>query len=428
MKRIIILALTATSLVLSAQNERLSIVQYNLMWFRTSSPPCTHNQGATARDGELETIFNYTNPDIFIVNELGANPSNASFINSNILNKNSNRYHHASFTTNGSSLSNMLFYDSSKVALYDQDFIDKDLSNNSLVRGIDVYKMYYKDAKFSLGADTVFFTLITAHLKAGSTNTDALQRADATEALMDYLENHLNDENVMFCGDFNVKTNSEPAFQNLINHSSAPGENFFDPVNQLGAWGSNANYAAYHTQSTRSASNGCHSGGGLDDRFDFILISDGIKSGTNNIKYVPNSYTTIGQDGNHYNQSVNSATNSNVPSSIADALYDFSDHLPVRLEIDITKSDIGLAEKPLEERFEFNNPIQEQLKLSFKIELSENVQIRIMNLTGRIVFEGNLEPGTTEKTYNTEGLSKGIYLMSLRSKSGEIITKKIIKK
>lgn len=397
------------------------------MWFRTSAP-CTHSQTATARDNELETIFNYANPDIFIVNELGANPSNASFINTSILNKNSNRYHHASFTSNGSSLSNMMFYDSSKVVLYGQDFIDKDLSNNSLVRGIDVYKMYYKDAKFSLGADTVFFTIVTAHLKAGSTNTDALQRFDATEALMDYLENHLNDKNVMFCGDFNVKTNSEPAFQKLVNNSSAPSENFFDPVNQVGAWGSNANYAAYHTQSTRSSANGCHSGGGLDDRFDFILISDEIKSGTNNVKYVPNSYITIGQDGNHYNQSVNSGTNSNVPSSIADALYTFSDHLPVRLEIDITKSDIGIAEKPLEERVEFNNPIQDQLRLRFNVELSENVEIRIMNLTGKIVFEGSLEPGSTEKTYNTEGLSKGIYLISLRSASGEVMTKKIIKR
>ncbi len=397
------------------------------MWFRTSAP-CTHNQSATARDGELETIFNYLSPDIFIVNELGANPSNAPFINSSILNKNSNRYHHASFTSNGSSLSNMMFYDSSKVVLYDQDFIEKDLSNNSLVRGIDVYKMYYKDPKFSLGADTVYFTVITAHLKAGSTNADVFQRLDATEALMDYLENYLHDENVIFGGDFNVKTNSEPAFLKLVNYSNAPNENFLDPVNQLGAWGSNSNYAAYHTQSTRSAASGCHSGGGLDDRFDFLLISDEIKNGTNKVKYVPNSYSTIGQDGNHYNSSVNSGTNGNVPSTIADALYDFSDHLPVRLEIDITKSNIGLAEKPLEERVEYNNPIQDQLRINFKIELSENVEIKILNLTGSVVFEGSLEAGSKEKIYNTQALAKGIYLMSLRSMSGEVITKKIIKK
>lgn len=397
------------------------------MWFRTSAP-CTHDQSATARDSELETIFNYMSPDIFLVNELGANPSNASYINSSILNKNINRYHHASFTTNGSSLSNMMFYDSSKVVLYGQDFIDKDLSNNSLVRGIDVYKMYYKDPKFSLGADTVYFTLITAHLKAGSTNADAFQRLDATEALMDYLENHLHDENVIFGGDFNVKTNSEPAFLKLVNNSNAPTENFLDPVNQLGAWGSNSNYAAYHTQSTRSASSGCHSGGGLDDRFDFILISDEIKNGSNKVKYVPNSYSTIGQDGNHYNGSVNSGSNGSVPSSIADALYDFSDHLPVRLEIDITKSNIGLAEKPMEDQIEFNNPIQDQLRINFSIELRENVEIKIMNLTGKIVFEGILEAGSKEKTYNTQALPKGIYLMNLRSRSGEVTTKKIIKK
>tara|TARA_R110002096_G_scaffold276109_3_gene470069 strand:+ start:133102 stop:134385 length:1284 start_codon:yes stop_codon:yes gene_type:complete len=427
MKRIIILVLSLSSFIVSAQNERLSIVQYNLMWYRTSAP-CTHNQSNTARDSELETIFNFANPDIFVVNEMGANPQNASFMNSSIFNKNSNRYHYASFTSNGSSLSNMLFYDSSKVVLFGQDFIDKDLSNNSLVRGIDVYKMYYKDAKFSQGADTVFFAIITAHLKAGSTNTDALQRLDATEALMDYLDNHLSIENVIFCGDFNVKTNSEPSFQKLINYSSAPSENFFDPVNQLGAWGSNANFASYHTQSTRSASSGCHSGGGLDDRFDFILISEEIKLGTEEIQYVPNSYSTIGQDGNHYNQSVNSGANGNVPSNIADALYNFSDHLPVRLQIDIKKSDIGIPEKNLEGRIEFNNPIQDLLKLKFDKELSENVELKIMNLTGRVVFQGILEAGTMEQSYNTENLSKGIYLMSFRSKSGEQISKKIVKR
>ncbi len=46
---------------------------------------------------------------------------------------------------------------------------------------------------------------------------------------------------------------------------------FHDPLNQLGEWGSNEDYAALHTQSTHSGSeDACFSGGGMDDRFDLF--------------------------------------------------------------------------------------------------------------------------------------------------------------
>ncbi|MCK4339306.1 MAG: T9SS type A sorting domain-containing protein, partial [Candidatus Cloacimonetes bacterium] len=69
-------------------------------------------------------------------------------------------------------------------------------------------------------------------------------------------------------------------------------------------------------------------GGGLDDRFDFIFTSYEINNDSG-IEYIDSSLTYFGNDGNHFNQSVNYSTNSAVPDSVADALYYASDHLPV---------------------------------------------------------------------------------------------------
>lgn len=427
MKRIATIVSVLIYFSSSAQFERLSLVQYNLMWYRASSAPCTHNQNPSNRDNELKTILNYSNPDIFIVNELGANPSNGPFLKDFVLDQNGPRYLQSSYSNNNfSSLTNLMFYDSAKVKLWGQDFIDKDLSGNSLVRGIDVYKLYYKDKKLSQGADTVFFAIITGHLKAGNGTPEALERLDATEAVMDYVENHLSIDNVIFCGDFNVYSNSEPAFQKLINYSDTS-ENFVDPIQQLGAWNNNSNYAAFHTQSTHSSGSGCYSGGGLDDRFDFILISEELKSGRKNLKFVPNSYLAIGQDGNHFNQSVNNGTNGNVPSSIANALYNFSDHLPVRMQLDVKLSSIGITENPFN-RLSFTNPIDRRLALSFGKPFESSVAVQLISITGKVVYAAFAEAGTKKFTITTAALPKGIYILHLRNIEGESIIKKIIKR
>ena len=430
MKKYLSILIVTLSYSLSAQTETITLLQYNLMYYRAGSSPCTHTLSPTQRDNKLKDIVAYAQPHIFVVNELGSNPANAAFVKDFVLNINGNsNFRTANYSNNSfSSIRNMLFYDSSKVELHNQSFIDKDLSGSNLVRVIDLYRMYYKDSKFSLGADTVFFTVVVAHLKAGNSNSDALERLEATEALMSHLENSVSDNNVIFCGDFNIYKNSEPAFQKITNYTDAS-ENFFDPINQLGNWNNNSNYAAYHTQSTHASSSGCFSGGGMDDRFDFILISEEIKNGTEKVKYIPNSYLALGQDGNHYNQSVNSGTNSSVPSSIANALYDFSDHLPVRMQIEITKSDIGLAENLAEEnKLSNNNPISNELKLQFQKPLQKGISIKLISLTGKEVLKTFLNKGENKISLDTQNLPNGIYFLSIQYQDGSKIVKKIIKR
>ena len=100
-----------------------------------------------------------------------------------------------------------------------------------------------------------------------------------------------------------------------------------DPISTPGNWHNSSSYSLVHTQSTRSSneSDGGASGG-MDDRFDQLLISSGFD-------YIEDSYTSFGNDGNHFNSSINSGNNSAVSNSMANALYNASDHLPVYMDI-----------------------------------------------------------------------------------------------
>ncbi|MDP8203389.1 MAG: T9SS type A sorting domain-containing protein, partial [Candidatus Tenebribacter mawsonii] len=66
----------------------------------------------------------------------------------------------------------------------------------------------------------------------------------------------------------------------------------------------------------------------LDDRFDFIFSSYQLNNGSG-LEYIDNTITSFGNDGLHFNLSINAGTNSAVSQEVADALYNASDHLPV---------------------------------------------------------------------------------------------------
>ncbi|MEZ4784893.1 MAG: hypothetical protein R3F28_12555 [Candidatus Kapaibacterium sp.] len=73
--------------------------------------------------------------------------------------------------------------------------------------------------------------------------------------------------------------------------------------------------------------------GGMDDRFDQILLSPALLS-----RYLPGSYTSFGNDGNHFNDSINAMPNTAVSPELAQALHDASDHLPVYLDLVFEKN------------------------------------------------------------------------------------------
>ena len=401
---------------LSGQTENIKVLQYNLMYYKASSAPCTHSRTTTQRDNDLKTIVSSQNPDIFLVNELGPSAVNPLVMMADILNVNGiNHFQRASSSNNSSSnLVNMLFFNKDKFVLKAQDKIELDINNAPLIRVIDFYHLYVKDAGLgSPGVDTVFFSIGLAHLKAGNSSSDATARDRATQAVMDYIDN-LGEANVLFAGDLNVYSSNQAAFQNLVNYSTNPAISLNDPISQLGSWNNNSNFATVHTQSTHSSSNGCFSGGGMDDRFDFILASDAIINNTDGLSY--KSYRTVGQDGGSYNNNLSTNNNTAVSSSVASALFNFSDHLPVMLEMEASVSGIGLSEDELlAKAWHFKNPVQSQINIYLDELLRERkLEVNLYDLLGKKV-KSVLSHNSKTVNVPTGALSQGIYLLSLSS-------------
>ncbi|MFP4663401.1 MAG: endonuclease/exonuclease/phosphatase family protein [Bacteroidales bacterium] len=313
------------SVALKAQ-DTITMMQYNLLYYGNYTDWCTQsNNDMTDKADYIATIVEHVKPDIFTVNEMDGSTYAAGHLLGNALNIDGTTYYGMSYP--GSDyLINMLYYDSRKLELVNHYAINTDL------RKIDIYVLQSLQT-----ADPVEFHVAVAHLKAGNGDQEAVLRAQMTEDFMNYLSGFSNQTNWIFAGDLNVYDANEAAYQNLVNPNVGDVV-FNDPVNQAGSWHINYSFRDYHTQSTHTDYDDCPSGGGLDDRFDFILVSDDVLSGVNDFIYVEDSYEALGQDGNHYNTSLIDGYNSAAPSEVIDALYNNSDHLPV-----IAKFAIGEA-------------------------------------------------------------------------------------
>jgi endonuclease/exonuclease/phosphatase family metal-dependent hydrolase len=361
------------------------------------------------------------NPDIIAVCELG-NLQNGNYMTNyilgNSLNVNGETKWQAAAPTNqsGSYLINGLFYDKTKFMLMSQPIVVTD------VRDINIYKL-----KSLQTTETTYFYVVVLHLKAG--NDDQVARTEMISELTNYLSILGSNENFIIVGDFNVYKSSENCFQLLVDPSD-PAYTFHDPINQLGNWNDNDYYSDYHTQSTHNDySNDCFSYGGMDDRFDFILVSSSIKDGTANIKYVDDSYFAVGQDGNRFNSNLTNPTNTTLPSNVINALYNMSDHLPVIAEFQIgdNSSVISLSST---DNFYANvvNPSDGIIRYQLKTNLKTNVNVNIYTSVGQKVYSTQInstEDGTY--THDISNFANGIYIMSFEGE-GIYQSYKIVKK
>ena len=194
----------------------------------------------------------------------------------------------------------------------------------------------------------VEFNVYGVHLKASSGSSNANQRLQETTILRNHL-NNLAPNFFIVGGDFNIYSNnssSEPAFDMLTSSSDDNDGQMFDPINRIGHWHNNSSYSDVHTQSPRTSSFGGGANGGMDDRFDWLFVSQSILDQDSPMQYVEDTYWAVGNDGNHFNDAINDGNNNSVSEEIADALHDASDHLPVYMDVwfdDITYSDQGIV-------------------------------------------------------------------------------------
>lgn len=427
--RIILFIMSLLGSMYLLGSDTLKVMNYNLLNYRNSTAQCDgSNNDANLKDGYLKSILQFTKPDIFTCNELGSNLVNASRILDNALNTNGTDYYEqAQFSNNGfSAITNMLFYDKRKLTLAGQVAVKKDLQNVDLVRVIDIYTLYFNTSA-KPGGDTIFLKVIVAHLKAGNTNDDKTERAKMTEALMEYLGKQTKRYNYLIAGDFNVQTQTEVSFQNLVNYKTEA-IRFYDPVDALGSWNDNSNYSNLHTQSTHgSGGNACFSAGGMDDRFDFILMSKEIKDRQKKISYLENTYKALGNDGGRFNSDINGTTNKSVPKTILDALYGMSDHVPVLANFLVETNPLKTT-FPAKTDFKVSSNFNTSIEIKNTELANQKVKAHLYNLTGKsIVNENMIFDNDGRIILNTEFLNPGIYILNLQLQSNQSVHFKLIK-
>ena len=393
---------------LNAQ-ETITVMQYNLLEYgnyQSGFAECYETNNNTQRKDEcIRILMDYVKPDILTVCEFGATQALLNDFMRHNLNTGVDYWKSDNIINyNHSNIINHIFYDSRKMEL------KKHVALQTKPRDTDIYELYMKTPEL-LSGDTIKLVCIVAHPKAGM-GYQAERRALMQKA-MDYINQHYGNDNVLIMGDFNMYTSNETGYQLLTRTYDNQDILFVDPVAGPGVcnWNANAQFAQYHTQSTRRYSEECFSGGGLDDRFDFILMSDKIYMGFNRIRYVNNSYHAVGNDGFHFDQSINQGYNAAVPAEVAEALYDASDHLPVTMKMTLY-SQWDLEEHADHGLSVFPNPASGRLTVSI------NGDYRIANVMGQLLMTGTVNDGDID----VSGLPAGIYFLSING-----VTQKFVK-
>ena len=283
----------------------------------------------TDRQAAFQTVLEASNPDILLMQEI-VDAAGADLI-LNSLNAGGVQYARANFI-NGVDTDNMLFYRTSIGSLISQNEIPTTL------REISEYVM-------QIGDNQIRF--YSAHLKASSGSTNEQRRLDEVTVLRNYLNDLPAGTEFVIVGDFNMYDSGEPAYQKFIANEADNDGRAEDPLlseGGVGNWHINPAFAQFHTQSPRTTQFGGGANGGLDDRFDFILTSFGINDNAD-VELIPGTYTAFGNDGNHFDTSILDGPNSVVSATVAQALHDASDHLPVYADF-VSLSSGGTGNNP----------------------------------------------------------------------------------
>ncbi|MCQ2285413.1 MAG: T9SS type A sorting domain-containing protein [Bacteroidales bacterium] len=422
------LFLTAIFLWTMAVNatDTIKMMQYNLMYYTENAPDgCDNNTNALSKkENCIKTIIQYVKPDVLCVNEIGKTDEYANRLLVNALNQDNIDYYAFCPTVSnntGITIGNRLFYDTRKLVYENSYYFPTGLTY------FNCYQFYCRSAELEKG-DTTRLTFIVTHLKSGSYEENQESRTMQVQTFLEQLKNSGRKENFILSGDFNIGNASEYAFQLLIDNGD---NDFYDPINQIGEWHDNSDYAMYHTQSTHSgyASGICFSGGGFDNRYDLILVSPDVYFGTNGVKSINSSYTTVGQDGKRLNKGLlHPANTSGIPENVLDALYNSSDHLPVTMEIEVDATAVGVKELSGKMKVNIVNPILDnKLEISLYNQTPTTHTLDVFTADGRQITTQTFQGIGQQHQEIAFPYSSGIYIIKITDDKGHSIAKKVIK-
>ena len=440
----VFLLLTILYFNANAQDDTLKVMTYNVLNY---GDVCQGNNKVMRT--YLNKIIAYTQPDILGLVKMQPVKRTLTDINgylpidfcdsmvTYVLNPGGNiQYSYCKFTNEARGADmNVLFYNKQKLGYLYTNVLTVNITD------FDLFKFYYKDSNLLVTNDSTYLYIVLFHTQSGKDATTRNAQLASTLASLQSRFSKL--PNIIMMGDFNLRTSVETGYNTLVNNTNKDfqfNDPPFSPDKQLtypASWQGNNIFSKYFTTSTRFDlvhPNSCGTDGGAKDWYDHILFSPWMLTGENFISYVPNSYKTIGNDGNHFGLSINDSTsavkNSSAPDSVINAIYQLSNKYPVMSSIAIKSNLTGISPKDPElyyvgakeiERegaffINITNPIDQQFILDINPLLAEMiVNYQIVDSKGMYLTQSSCLLKELTTKLNAENIPQGIFILRVNN-------------
>lgn len=411
MKKCLLFFLVLTSLESNAQ-DTLKAMFYNVYRYPAAPP--------AGRETILREILDEYHPDLLMVCEL-VSELGADRILDTALQNNHHDFSRAVFVPNHSepydTLQQMVFYNKRKLELLDQSYL------LTPVRDINHYTFRLVNNL----PDTVYLEAFVTHLKSGTGNANRKLRSAMADTLLKALALIPPDRHVLLAGDFNLYgADEEPAYRKLTD--TANPVVMVDPLGMPGKWSDNDSFIAIHTQATRLSAAGFGIGGatgGMDDRFDFILMSENFRT-TPGLYYVDGSYKAFGNNGNCFNRRIDDTVCSGFYSfPLRRNLHNMSDHTPVVMQFAYPANTLALPRDKVSIPAVFlsGNMVKDWLVLQTNYQGAQTLRLRICNNLGQTVRLLPVSRGNGNISIDVSPLPPGLYYLHLEAGAAQGVFK-----
>lgn len=323
------------------KTDTIKVMAYNVLNFGNLC------QGSLSTlDGYFRTIIQYAQPDLLSCEKMntfplqpGAPGNLADNITDSVLNAVFPRhYAYATPTDVSGGGMSVLFYNKQKLTFVKTETLYQYITD------FDLYKFYYNDPNLAITHDTTYLYVVVNHTQSGTPSTT--RDAQVSTYMKALRAKFACFPNLINMGDFNTANSYEAGYQTIINATDST-QRMSDPpfypdrtVKYPAEWETSpGTYGAELTTSTRALANvpnSCGTSGGAKSWYDHIFISPWLVKGSNYITYIPNSYTTLGNDGQRMGVNITSTTpqaNTSAPAGVINALFQFSNKYPVEIKL-----------------------------------------------------------------------------------------------